>query len=88
MSAIDFDKDRERRTSAMFEQMAEHFFRRWAPADEENGAEFHAEFFALVQRIHLEAGEPYRKLFEQFARAMPPMFPIITPPTPRGEGET
>lgn len=68
-------RDRESLNRRMFEQMAEQFFRKWAPADKSDASEFNAEFYSLVRQIYMDAQEPVFKQLNALISSMP-VFPF------------
>ena len=53
-------------------QRVEWFFKKYAPADKREAAEFHADIMMVVQAVHRDASRETHALLEKALAAMPP----------------
>ena len=68
----------EARNQRIFEAMMEAFFKRWAPDDKYEMAQFHAELASLIRRVYIDAQEPLTKQLTAVLSTMP-MTPMVVP---------
>lgn len=61
----------EQANRRVFECMTEAFFKRWAPHDRYEAAQFHAELAMLTRQIYTDAQAPVFKQLETMLRALP-----------------
>lgn len=70
------DRDLDERS---LHQRMEWFFKKHAPADKYEAAEFHADLVMVLQAVHRDASRETHALLTNALRVMPPMFPAILP---------
>ena len=71
------DQERDAKNERMLELYMEQFWKRWAPDDKYEAAQFHAELHSLVRQIYRDAQEPLIKQWTAVIAAMP-LFPTTT----------
>lgn len=77
MAGLQRDRDLEERS---LHQRMEWFFKKYAPADKREAADFHADLIIVVQAVHRDASRETHALLTRALEAMPGMlFP--KPPT-------
>lgn len=63
-------------------QRMEWFFKKYAPADKREAAEFHADLIMVVQAVHRDASRETHALLIKVVMAMPNPFPLRVPDAP------
>jgi len=73
MTATEASKERERDMDerALHRRM-EWFFKRYAPVDKREAAEFHADLVMVIQAVHRDASRETHALLTKALMAMPP----------------
>jgi hypothetical protein len=74
--ATDISKLNRAREAAIFEMQMEAFFKRWAPPDVADAAQFHAQLVSLIRRTYEDAQAPLFKHIETLINALPPILRV------------
>ena len=75
--AIDQSDWEEQKSQLILNSMLESFFHRWKPRDSDMQDKFHAEFYSLVRRIYMDAGEPAINQLTKVLNCLPLVLPTV-----------
>lgn len=56
---------------AMFEDMIEHFIKKWKPEDQHDRYRFEAELFSIIRQLYVDAQKPALEQLTKLVSAMP-----------------